>query len=80
MLPPVGAGLLISYFQQAELQTHDPSAFSELELDVQTLPLLNVSSQIVKVALMGALTFFGDQVVSLDSVTMFIRFEPKSNF
>ncbi|GAB9468456.1 hypothetical protein Gpo141_00005772 [Globisporangium polare] len=50
------------FTRQAELQTHGPSAFSELELDVQTLPLLNVSSQIVKVALMGALTFFGDQV------------------
>lgn len=37
--------------------------FPELKLDVQTSPLLNVSSQIVKAAMMGALTFFVEQVV-----------------
>lgn len=37
--------------------------FPELKLDVQTSPLLNVSSQIVKAAMTGALTFFIDRVV-----------------
>ncbi|KAF1315734.1 hypothetical protein FI667_g15840, partial [Globisporangium splendens] len=36
--------------------------FPELKLDVQTSPLLNVSSQIVKAAMMGALTFFVERV------------------
>lgn len=37
--------------------------FPELKLDVQTSSLLNVSLQIVKTAMMGALTFFVEQVV-----------------
>ncbi|KAJ0409401.1 hypothetical protein P43SY_002291 [Pythium insidiosum] len=37
--------------------------FPEVNLDVQTSPVLNVNSQIVKAAMMGALTFFMNQVV-----------------
>ncbi|KAJ0401646.1 hypothetical protein ATCC90586_008956 [Pythium insidiosum] len=37
--------------------------FPEVNLDVQTSPVLNVNSQIVKAAMMGALTFFMKQVV-----------------
>ncbi|TMW67750.1 hypothetical protein Poli38472_007422 [Pythium oligandrum] len=36
--------------------------FPEVNLDVQTSPVLNVSAQIVKAAMMGALTFFVKQV------------------
>ncbi|GLE08736.1 hypothetical protein PINS_up020137 [Pythium insidiosum] len=39
--------------------------FPEVNLDVQTSPVLNVNSQIVKAAMMGALTFFMQQVVRI---------------
>ncbi|DAZ92586.1 TPA: hypothetical protein N0F65_012816, partial [Lagenidium giganteum] len=44
--------------------------FPEMNVDVQTAPLINVCSQIVKAAMMGALTFFNDRVRLFLGVTL----------
>ncbi|DAZ98992.1 TPA: hypothetical protein N0F65_011247, partial [Lagenidium giganteum] len=44
--------------------------FPEMNVDVQTAPLINVCSQIVKAAMMGALTYFNDRVRLFLGVTL----------